>query len=271
MQSLERQIGSKVIELQQHYETIERQHHNYSSLLKQTDYDIKRKDETIKRLEARVEWLEKSKQEMPTSTQRQEPYQEAQKPHHKRTESSIQKIAPPSQSVEAYFEPPAQRREIWVAPNQFNSTAKLNSTGRAENFETQQELQTPSREPTRAQLEHQTPHREPGRVQQELQTPYREPARVLQHSSPERSKSQKRSPAPMPEKHRESIQPFERSEEMTLQSSEYSKPAPVQITSINKIGCTDNSELESSIENNMSRQPHVQSMVSFGGTRSNAG
>ena len=52
VQSLERQIGSKVIELQQHQENIQRQHHNYSSLIRQTDYDLKRKDEIIKRLEA---------------------------------------------------------------------------------------------------------------------------------------------------------------------------------------------------------------------------
>ena len=58
---------------------------------------------------------------------------------------------------------------------------------------------------------------------------------------------------------------------MTQQSSEVSKPHPIQITSLNKIGCTTNSELESSIENNISHKQHVQSMVSFGGTRSNAG
>ena len=34
VQSLERQVGAKVIELRQHNETIQRQHFNYSSLLK---------------------------------------------------------------------------------------------------------------------------------------------------------------------------------------------------------------------------------------------
>ena len=92
------------------------------------------------------------------------------------------------------------------------------------------------------------------------QTPSRSPARVLVHTE---------KPV-ITDYQRQSIKPFEKPNETTESSVEQSLPqteTPRHITCVNKIGVTENSEMESSIEcTSRTQQQHLQTTVSFGGT-----